>query len=244
MSHKAYLPYLMASMVLTLSTTSCFELMDLEPDIPGADPGILSLPVHEVDIMVGDSILLQPRVEPDSAHLDILWFTDWEGDDAPLTFDGSMITAVHEGQLTVYVKALGLNDVAINDSITPEAVIDSCRVNVFAWRDEVPRTERGYDMIIHADIVINDSIPFDPETMEVVALAGDEVIGQGVLLEEYGRQYTYFRLWRNEIDYVPLTLQLYDHSRIRRTTLIHPPLYFDGETHGSLSSLFYITGHL
>lgn len=222
---------------------SCVELIEMEGDME--NPLQVSLPFHEFDLMVGDSVTLVPVLKPDTAGVNYYWFTRDE-DSQRLRAIGRHLKALEEGDVTLFVKAMTPDEMA-DDVITPTSVVDSCVVHIFQW-EPMPEGHYPYDMVLYCTLSI-DGVDITNELLlgqtELVALVDGEVRGKAEVLDAtVGGQVINFlclRISSPEPAGEEVTLQCYMHGTIHRI-ILDQKLTFDGESHGTLSNLVKLTG--
>jgi len=234
-----YLP-LIASIMLQAMTTSCLELYDLDTSEDEPNPASIEMSRHTVSIMEGDSLILNATINPDTVDYQTYWFTDYEGTQPPVVLVGSCAYAHTVGSVMAYVKALSEGEIS-NTIIDSKSIVDSCQINVFSWELPSAIMYQRYDMVILAKITIN-ALPLDKDIQEVAAFINGELCGRGMVLTQRNKTYCLIRVWHDELDGAPVTLRCYDHSQARIINLSGDPLYFDQETHGSLTNLLEFTG--
>lgn len=179
-------------------------------------------------VMVGDTFQLHPTFTPDSATMQqVLWLSS---DNQVVYPTNNSFAAVGEGWAKI--KALSV----------AWQLEDSCMVRVMPLWGQVMQ-QYPYEMIVYARIMVHGK-PYDPETMRVAAFVGEEMRGEGELMTHFGVSYVRFRVG-SDVNYTgntddygeTVTFRVY-HQREFRCEEFPVTIDFDGESHGSLSSLF------
>lgn len=178
--------------------------------------------------MVGEKFTVTPRFIPDSVIIDDIF---WKSSvDSIVHIDGNDFIAMNVGWST-------LTAVSVEKQIE-----DSCHVCVLPKWDMVVPTS-PYETVFYADVTVHGK-PFDPTTMLLGAFVGNELRGIGVMREQYGVKYMEIRVGSeifNEVDPFEeiIAFRIFDKTTMRSdksSTFV----LFDGNSHGTLSSLFKI----
>lgn len=213
--------------LLPFLTASCGLMeMDEQADIVATQ---MSLQRDTLYTMVGDRIELTPVFTPDSVTVgDVLWTSSA---DSVLSVSNNVFTALSEGWALVRAVSVMRH------------LEDSCRVCVMRRWNSTAR-EYPYEMMVYATVTVHGQ-PFNPETMMLGAFVDDEMRGAGELMEWKGQQYVRFRVGSDISYYDPdgldetVTFRVYYRQELRYETFPQT-IGFDGEAHGTLSSLFEI----
>lgn len=214
-------------LVAALSVWSC-GLMDVDQDeLPVSE---MSLGSDTLYIMVGDQLSLTPTFSPESDVIsDVLWTSSA---DSVLSIRDNVFTGVSEGIAWVYAVSVS------------HQLEDSCCVSVMRRWESTDR-EYPYEMMVYADVKVHGQ-PFSPETMMLGAFVNDEMRGCGELMTWKGRQYVRFRVGSDvrfsdpDGDNEVVTFRVYDRAKLRYEEFPQT-IEFDGEAHGTLSSLFSLS---
>lgn len=226
--------------VLTL--TSCGEFLDYIGGEELDEAAKVILTQHEVDIQLGEEMMLEAQITPDSAYLNLFWFVR---PSEPLQIIGRRLYTCREGDAMVYVKALTGSELA-NDTITEASIVDSCLVHVFDWHTAAT-SQKGYDMVLYCQLEIDGQDILqqgDAELTDNYSIAAHidgSLAGTAQVVTNYGKPFYLLRIWSDTPAPRPISLQCYSSSHLRRIEL-SPSLTFDGETHGSLSSPIVLKG--
>lgn len=214
------MPFLLSWMGLAavLLLTSCGEFFEFEGFATPA--GTMTLDRHEVNIMVGDSLLLTPIFDPDTlSNGSVYWMTDQDG----------VVEMVKDS-----IVALAPGSVLVTAMSVSAQLIDTCRVNVMpVW--QVNPLDYLFDMVVYADVSVHGLKP--DSTMVVGAFCGDELRGIGEARQAFGIDFMEFRIWSQYRERDSINFRCYHHDN---AVIEHFPdsLAFDGEMHGSPSNLF------
>ena len=228
------------SLLSLLTLTSCGDLFDFEPTV---SPYHMEFDRHEYYIMVGDTGAITPIFDPDTiSNMTVYWMSK---DPSIVTFYDNKIVAVQMGETTV-------TGVSIEYQI-----YDTCRVYVLPRWMVVDAENYPYDMVVYA----NPSFDGQPLTtrQDVAVFCDQEIRGIGEWKEWNGVRYMRFRIYSRYNPFGPFdndknpqdplypfepeeqpekfVFRIYDHQ----THQLHESpdtLTFDGEAHGTLSSLY------
>ena len=216
------------ALVSALTLTSC-GLVDMEDqeELPLTE---MHLQRDTLYLMVGDQFTLQPVLTPDSVTIDDVFWSS--SADSVLSISNNVFTGVSEGWSLV--RALSVS----------RQLEDSCHVCVMRRWENTER-EYPYEMMVYANVSVHGQ-PFNPETMVLGAFVDDEMRGAGQLMEWKGKQYVRFRIG-SDIKFVDsegieetVTFRVYYKQQLRYEEFPRE-LNFDGEAHGTLSSLFSLS---
>lgn len=216
----------MACMVLLPMLTVSCGLIDMELDDGEVQEEFeMKLTHDKVHVFVGDSFFVQPVFIPDSvANKEV--FLQVESEDIVRNVNDTLV-AVGVGDTQILFVSVEGAKTAYCDVM----VLDTWALNSNTFSD---------DMVVYANVTVNGK-PFDPETMEIAALAGSEFRGSGNIIEVGGRECIQFRVysymeWGTDEPTQPeeIRFAIYDKQNL---SLEYLPwaVPFDGETHGSLS---------
>ena len=213
------------TLLILITLTSCGELFTFE-DAGQAATGI-TMSHHEVDILVGDSLILGTMLEHDTVKVSYYWSV-YDNVDA-IELIGRRVYAKKPGRAKVVVEAEGRD--SLNNILT---YTDSCYVNVFEWKN-IESTEFLYETVLYASLTIDDELLNDSlgET-RLVAVVDDEARGEAVMRKEYGIPYLEMRIyasWPGE----KARIECY-HRRLRQH-FVFENLQLSGGTYGTLSNL-------
>lgn len=223
---------LLAAIILN----ACGELIELGTSSLPTGGGEVTLPRHEADIMVGDSLTFIPRAVPDSIRVSYYWYLADQADSEHLYIHGPKIKALSVGDVKVYVRAQLLGSHGYMAEY-----LDSCIVHVFDWRPEILPYEYPYSMIVNCQVDVEGQTVSN--NLEMAAVAADgQVRGRPQWQEQRGIRYLTLRVYSPTSYGDSIYFQCYDHTQVSRITLRPSPIIFDGETHGSLSNLLQFTG--
>lgn len=216
------------ALVSALTLTSC-GLVDMEDqeELPLTE---MHLQRDTLYLMVGDQFTLQPVLTPDSVTIDDVFWSS--SADSVLSISNNVFTGVSEGWSLV--RALSVS----------RQLEDSCHVCVMRRWENTER-EYPYEMMVYANVSVHGQ-PFNPETMVLGAFVDDEMRGAGQLMEWKGKQYVRFRIG-SDIKFIDsegieetVTFRVYYKQQLRYEEFPQE-LNFDGEAHGTLSSLFSLS---
>ena len=210
---------LMAGVAVAMAAVAgaCGELADT-PDV--IKPLEMKLSRSRIFIAEGSSYQLVPVFTPNTVtDLGVFWMSN----DAEIArVVNGKVTGVAQGETRI--KAISVS--ALKE--------DSCLVTVLPKLYTNPNNY-PYDMVIYADVSVHGR-PADG-SMLIGAFCGDELRGIGVQHEWKGIPYTVLRIYsptaRGEI----ITLGCY-HVEEALMEMFDDVFVFDGESHGSLSSLY------
>lgn len=230
MKRSRYLALTAALMTLT-SCAEFFEFVEIAERTLLNPLYNVELSPDRVDLLVGDSVIFDTAVLPDTAEATYRWYLS-DRESAVVSLIGKRMYARNEGAVTVYVEALppGMTS---EDIPTDSIVIDSCRVTV-SRRIEIPPFEFPYETIVIAMLEMADTLVTDPtEVARLTALVDGEVRGHAEVRQAYGIDYLELRIGTRKAYGEEVTIDYYNRDLRRRhvfTTFIS-----DGETHGTLS---------
>ena len=224
--------WMVMGVLAPLLATSC-GLMDMEEQQELVATQ-MQLGRDSLYIMVGDTLALQPEFTPDSVTVsDIYWASS-----APdvLSVADNVFTARSAGWALVTAVSVA------------RRLEDSCHVCVMPRWESMAR-QYPHEMMVYADVSVGGR-PFTPDEMVLGAFVDDELRGIGEGMEWKGRQYVRFRIGSetaavdpdnpdDESDEV-VTFRVYHRSRLAYEEFPQK-LNYDGETHGTLSSLFKLS---
>ena len=217
-------------MAATLLYVSC-GLIDMELGEGTQYAYDMTLEYDSIYVRIGDSVLIKPVFVPDSvSNSEVLYLSE----------DENVATIVND---TVVAMASG--EVLVTAMSVLGGIADTCKVYVMEpW--EVNPLDFANDMVVYATATV-DGKPFDPETMDIAAFAGPEFRGMGELKEINGIRFLQFRIY-GELDLEtmgPNPFEMIHFGCYNKTDYsfryMDQYLYFDGETHGSLSNLYQLT---
>jgi hypothetical protein len=202
--------------------------MDIEQDEQPAFG--MSLGRDTLYVMVGDRFSLSPVFSPSAdVPADVYWTSSA---DSVVSVADNVFTGVGEGWALVRATSVS------------RLLEDSCHVNVMR-RWESTFRDYPYEMMVYASVTVHGQ-PFDSEAMVLGAFVEDELRGVGEPMEWHGRQYVRFRVG-SSISYVDpdgldetVTFRVY-HRRQLLYEEFPQTIDFDGEAHGTLSSLFSLS---
>lgn len=211
--------------VLLATTSSCGEFFNIEMPVQ-ADVEI-ELSHHDVDLLVGDTILLETTVEPDTVEVSYFW--DVYGDADALEVIGHRIRGLKEGVSKVLVQVY--NVAAGNEA---ESFADSCIIRTFEW-NPIERDEYLYETVVYASLSYNgEDVTGSLGDLRIAAVVDGELRGEAVMRKAYGIPYLEMRIkssWPGEV----ATIECYHTTLYKRFVLGQQLL--DGETYGTLSAL-------
>ena len=217
-------------MAATLLYVSC-GLIDMELGEGTQYAYDMTLEYDSIYVRIGDSVLIKPVFVPDSvSNSEVLYLSE----------DENVATIVND---TVVAMASG--EVLVTAMSVLGGIADTCKVYVMEpW--VLNPMDFANDMVVYATATV-DGKPFDPETMDIAAFAGPEFRGMGELKEINGIRFLQFRIY-GELDletmgpnpFELIHFACYDKANYTLRNM-DQYLYFDGETHGSLSNLYQLT---
>lgn len=216
---KRYIPFYLLTFLLLL--TSCGEFFEFYGDATPA--ATMTLDRHEVNIMVGDSLLITPLFDPDTlSNSSVYWMTDQEG----------IIEMVKDS-----IVALQPGSVLLTAMSVSAQLLDSCRVTVMPqWK--VDPMDFLFDMVIYADVTVHGQKP--DQSMVIGAFCGDELRGVAEPRQAFGIDYMELRVWSQYRERDSINFRCYYHDTAV-TEVFPDSLLFDGEKHGTPSQLFKLT---
>ena len=205
-------------MAATLLYVSC-GLIDMELGEGTQYAYDMTLEYDSVYVRVGDSVLIKPVFVPDSvSNSEVLYLSE---DESVASIVNDTVVAVTPGETMV----------------TALYVMEPWVLNPMDFAN---------DMVVYATATV-DGKPFDPETMSFAAFAGPEFRGMGELKEINGIRFLQFRIY-GELDLEtmgPNPFEMIHFGCYNKTDYsfryMDQYMYFDGETHGSLSYLYQLT---
>lgn len=211
---------------LTLITlTSCGELFTFEEAKPIPEGVLLSH--HEVDLILGDSILLETYINPDTVEVSYHWevYDDVEA----VQLIGRRVYANKPGRAKVVVETKGYD----SDNL-PIVFTDSCFVNVFEWKDIDP-DEYLYETVVYASLTIDNELLTDSMgDTRLVAIVDGEKRGEAVMRTAHEIPYLEMRIsatWPGE------SAEIQCYHRQTRERFVFETLPLTGNTYGTLSKL-------
>lgn len=221
------------SLCITLATLLCGScgLIDMELGEGTQYAYDMTLEYDSIYVRIGDSVLIKPVFVPDSvSNSEVLYLSE----------DENVATIVND---TVVAMASG--EVLVTAMSVLGGIADTCKVYVMEpW--VLNPMDFANDMVVYATATVDDK-PFDPETMDIAAFAGPEFRGMGELKEINGIRFLQFRIY-GELDLEtmgPNPFEMIHFGCYNKTDYsfryMDQYLYFDGETHGSLSNLYLLT---
>lgn len=205
------------AIAMAAAVGACGELADT-PDV--IKPVEMKLNRSRIFIAEGSSYQLVPVFTPDTVtDLGVFWMSN----DAKIAqVVNGKVTGVAQGDTRI--KAISVS--ALKE--------DSCLVTVlpklYTNPDNYP-----YDMVIYADVSVHGR-PVD-DSMLIGAFCGDELRGIGVRHEWQGIPYMVLRIYSPTARGETITLGCY-HVEEALMEMFDDVFIFDGESHGSLSSLY------
>lgn len=222
--------------LLQLILLGCIALMSSCGDFytfeeTEAQPDSVSIKVAQdtAYLMVGDTLPLRVNYTYGNATDNpVFWMPVIEDTILCGTIVNDTLTAVREGEMDA---------VAVCSSVSMHT--DTCHVIVLGpWvADSI--TSSYQDMIYYAHVTV-DGREFDPSHMIVAAFNGPQIIGIGEMMEWGGIRYVQLRMFLDTGAVggarVPIYVKCYD-RKAARVYESGEELYFDGETHGTLSNL-------
>lgn len=202
-----------------------FEETEARPDSVG-----ITVAQDTAYLMVGDTLPLRViYTYGNTTDNPVFWM--------PLAEDTIKCGVISNDSLTA-LRAGEMDAVAVCSSVSMQT--DTCHVIVLEpWvTDSIARAYQ--DMIYYAHVTV-DGREYDPANMIVAAFNGDEIIGVGEMKEWSGIRYVQLRMFLDigavdESTLVSVTVRCYDKSTFN-VYQSYDDLYFDGETHGTLSNL-------
>ena len=220
--------------IVLMTLTSCAEFFEF---IEIAERTVLNplynveLSPNRVDLLVGDSVIFNTEVLPDTAEATYRWFLS-DAKTSVVSIIGKRLYARNEGSVTVYVEALPLG-MTSDDVPADSMVIDSCMVTV-SRRIEIPSFEFPYETIVIAALELADTLVTDPvEAARLTALVDGEVRGHAEVRNAFGIDYLELRIGSRKSYGEEVTIDYYNRELRRR--YVFTTFILDGETHGTLS---------
>lgn len=217
---------------MTLGITSCEELSGLFTLLESLkDPTGINISQHSLDMIVGDSLELTVEFLPDSATK---YSVSWNVEEPRIAqMKQNVIFAISEGstKLSATAYAGWLNDTTLN------VISDTCTVRVFDV--DLDKSHFRYDMVIYLQVQINGrDVTADAD---VKAFVNDEVRGTGRHGEKNGKQYIELRIYSNQQSGETVYFKCHIPSVVY-SILLDQAATFDGESHGSVTNPYLLTG--
>lgn len=217
-------------MLALLPLSSCGDFYTFEETEAQPDSVSITVVQDTAYLMVGDTLPLRVNYTYGNATDNpVFWM--------PLTEDTIICGVITNDSLTA-IRVGEMDAVAVCSSVSMHT--DTCHVIVLEpWLvDSI--TNSYQDMIYYAHVTV-DGREFDPSHMIVAAFNGPQIIGIGEMKEWSGIRYVQLRMFLDTDAVgggvrVPIYVRCYD----KATTMVYESdedLYFDGETHGTLSNL-------
>ena len=218
-----------------LATTSCGELyeMFISGELKMAALNSVSLSHRNIDLMVGDTILFELSIDPDTFMLQqpTCRWTLSDPTTKVVSMIGKRLIAREQGEVMVRLEATppGLSP----DDVHPDSVMrDSCWVTV-ARREKVDLEQYPYEMLIIGQLQIDGEVVTDSALVAgLQAVVGSEVRGEGVPRTAFGIPYVELMIHGREYGEKG-TIELYDKENLHR--VVFTEFEFDGDTYGTLS---------
>lgn len=175
-----------------------------------------------INLMVGDRYQIPVVFEPDTMSNRSVFWTPENTDIA--RFEENDVVGVSEGITKVWATS-------VTDLLT-----DSVWVNVLP---EMYLNPHGYpyDMVIYADVTVHGRhyTQSDEDSLVVAAFIGNELRGIGKMRQWKDKDYMELRIWNDAADAFAV-VELRCYHRGKALIEVFPEyLYFDSETHGTLS---------
>lgn len=233
---------------------SCGEIFDVE-SVEKDEPAMMIIQRPELTLMTGDKLKLSVAFTPDelnSKDLPVYWMAE---DADVCTFDDEgQLVAVAPGTTKIYATSVSATLVDEGEV----TVIDPWAVNGRNF---------GREMMVYADVKVN-SVPMTDD-MVVAAFCDEELRGVGEVRKAQNKTYVAIRIYSDNLtpdpipndfdpyadnsdkeedendnnDNVPvvevISFRVYDHKTASFYEM-DKRLAFDGESHGTLSSLYEI----
>lgn len=225
-------------MLMPILISSCGNMFGFEEY---HSPSSIMISHSVIDIAVGDSILFDTKVIPDTLPVNYLWSAS--GDTNAIELVGRRLLAKQAGEVTVRVEVK--NARSSSDSILNDVIADSCVVNVFEWSTSTTG-EYLYETVVYASLELDgESFTQELGDAQLVAVVGDEVRGvaveRSVYVEQLGKEVPYLEMriqssWPGET----ATLQCYHTSKYQR--FVFHDIQLHGGTYGTLSGLVKLQG--
>ena len=184
----------------------------------------MTLPRRVVNLVVGDHYRIPVTFNPSEASTEAVWWM--LADEAVAQFENDTLVGMAEGQTVAYV-------ISVADRLT-----DSCLVNVLPPL-YVPPKGYIYDMVIYAAVNIHGKVytQEDEDSLIVCAYKDRELRGIGKMRRWQDRDYMEVRVWSPFYYGELIDLRCYYRGKAK-VELFPDQFIFDGETHGTLSSLY------
>lgn len=192
--------------------TSCGELFEVNEETPVVPT--VELSNHGIDLMVGNRYLLQTTITPEAMKDASLY---WSSDNQEVVrFDGDVIVAVAPGTTKLRVNVV---------STTAE---DVCDVTVHAPWKEFDPTQYRYDMLVLADVTVNNHALADGDFVGAFSAEG-QLRGVGQMLKTAaGKDYMLLRIYSNEMSEEEMLFRCFDAARAKVVQAQqHIPFYCD-----------------
>lgn len=226
--------YLLVS-ALMLATTSCGELyeMFISGELQISSLNSVALSHHEIDLLVGDTIVFELDIDPDTFMLQqpTCRWTLSDPTTKVVSMIGKRLIAREEGEVMVRLEATppGLSP----DDLPADSVMrDSCWVTV-ARREKVDLEQYPYEMLIIGQLQVDGEVVTDADMVAgLQAVVGSEVRGEGVLRSAFGIPYVELMIRGGEYGEKGI-IEFYDKENLHRVVFIE--FEFDGDTYGTLS---------
>lgn len=221
-------------LLMVLLTSSCGELFNLNENEANPPDGVV-MSHHEIDVMVGDSVFFEAKAYPDTAVVSYRW--SFMGDTRVGKLNGTWFHALESGE--TYLKVEAENIDIVNDSTY--SVSDVCVINVFDWTQGPNQSEYLYETVVYASLEIDDmDVTNSIDSLQVVAVVGNEVRAYAQMKEAYDVNYLQFRIgshWPGE----KATLECYHPGLHQR--FVFQEIMLNGNTYGRLSDLVKLVGY-
>lgn len=224
---KKFLHSFLCMMLLIPAFASC-GLIEFEIDESAQQAYEMHIECDTAYMMVGESIRLSVLFTPDTvSNMQVFWQTEH---DSVVFAYGNDLSALSEGDTHIYATSV------------QNRISDTCFVRVMP-RWEVSTADYPYDMVVHADVRVADTIP--GEHLLVGAFVGSEFRGIGRWQQVGNIKFMTFRLFSHFEGYTPdagerFRFVLFD-TKKHRIRNFPQRIEFDGETHGSPSDLFRLS---
>jgi hypothetical protein len=210
-------------LIVTLLVVACgdFYEFDTSEPVPARE---MSLTRKVINIVEGDHYRIPVTFTPAEVSSEAVW---WLTDDETVArFRNDTVIGVAEGQTVAYVTSVA------------DRLQDSCLVNVLP---QLYLNPRGYvhDMVIYAQVNIHGKtyIPGDEASYVICAYKDQELRGIGQMRRWQDRDYMELRVWSPFYYGELIDIRCYYRGQAR-VELFPDRFIFDGETHGTLSSLY------
>ena len=197
--------------------TSCGELFEVNEEAQ-ANP-VVTLSDHSIDLMVGVRYQLQATITPETLKDAALY---WASDDKDIVkFEDGVAVAVAPGTTDLRVSVV---------NTTSE---DVCHVTVHPrWMDFDP-TQFLYDMVVFADVSVNNHPLADGDAVGAFSADGD-LRGVGQMLKTTaGKDYMMLRIYSNELSEEDIQLRCFDAARAKVIRAQQTITFYSDETYPS-----------